>query len=105
MANENLMILFVFNVKKGKGKNFVDTWNHGINWLKTQPGFINETLAQSHDDAGIYMSAQEWKSANDFRNAASNQNFQETMNQIPVREDVTVASYSVISKDAEEMAA
>ncbi len=105
MPQENMVVVFVFNVKRGKSEQFVDSWNEGVNWLKNQSGWVGEMLVQSHDDAGIYMSAQEWTSANAFRDAASNPKFQAVMNTLPVRDDVTVASYSVVSKDAQRKAA
>lgn len=105
MANEELKILFMFHVKRGKGDEFIDTWNEGVSWLKNQKGWRGEELLRSHDDPNIFMSLLEWSDANSFKDAASDPSFQGIMNKLPLREDVTLASYSIISKGAERLAA
>lgn len=105
MAKEELKILFMFHVKRGKSDEFVDAWNEGIRWLKTQSGWRGEELLRSHDDPNIFMSLLEWSDANSFKDAASKPSFQSVMNKLPLREDVTLASYSIVSRGAERMVA
>ncbi|MCL5292374.1 MAG: antibiotic biosynthesis monooxygenase [Actinobacteria bacterium] len=105
MANENLAILFMFSVKRGTADDFIDAWNQGVGWLKNQSGWVGESLVRSHDDPNMFVSIQEWTDPDHFKNAASSSNFQDVMNNLPLKEDVTVASYSVVSKGSKRMAA
>ncbi|MHB0975919.1 MAG: antibiotic biosynthesis monooxygenase family protein [Candidatus Aquicultorales bacterium] len=105
MPQENMVVLFVCPVKKGKKNEFMQTWNKGVQHLRNQDGFVDERLCESHDDPDTYVSIQEWTDAEMFRDAASSPQFSEVMGSLPVKEDITVASYSVVSKGAEPMAA
>lgn len=103
--NENVLVLFIFSIKRGKTEEFINSWNRGVELLVGQEGWVDERLLQSHDDPHVFVSLIEWKDANKFKDAVTVPEFQEVMNTLPVREEVTLSSYMVTSKNAKRMAA
>ncbi len=78
-----VVLVNVFDVAEEDIPALIKAWEADASWMKKQPGYISTQLHRGIAGSTVFMNYAVWDSVEDFRNAFSHPDFQETLKAYP----------------------
>lgn len=92
-ANEDGSVVLVnlFTIDAADEKALLEAWAHDAQFMKEQPGYISTQMHKAIGGSATYLNYAVWESAESFRNAFTNPEFQKRIGMYP--ESATVSPH------------
>lgn len=78
-----VVLINVFTVDPADADALVEAWSHDAAFMKSQPGYISTQLHKGIAGSATFLNYAVWESAESFRAAFTNPEFQKRIGQYP----------------------